>query len=267
MYAYLKNLHIYEDTCSRENESKPIEGSIIFKKGVTDCFETIKQLTSVDPKELTTQEFYDLLSKAYNMALTEDDYLKMLSLKNGKRYTKVSDIKTTIVRRDVVGRRDGNGFSWSPTPNQIIYSVAQIDELKFNKDFDYTKEEIKRLVTSKDIVILSESTQELTTIPSFRKEFYEKLPQIDVHFYPFRENMSAFVKSNFFLLDGILKSTFPKKRLLEDMKTFLIALNYEIDLVNRCSYEELKSECMKWFAASKEKEDITSLTKSFAASK
>ena len=267
MYAYLKNLKIYEDTCTKENASKPTEGAETFKSEVTECFDTIKKLTSVDPKELTTQEFYDLLSKAYNIALTEEDYLKMLSVKNGKRYTKVSEIKTTITRRDIVRRRDGLGFSWSPINNQIVYSVAQIDELKFSKDIDYTKEEVKKLLNQKDIVILGESTKELETIPSFRKEFYEQLPQIGVHFYPLSENMSSFVKSNFFLLDGILKSTFPQKRLLQDMKAFLIALNYDVDLVLRSNYEELASECKKWFNASQEKEDITSLTKSFAASK
>ena len=74
MYAYLKNLKIYEDTCTKENASKPTEGAKTFKSEVTECIDTIKKLTSVDPKELTTQEFYDLLSKAYNIALTEEEY-------------------------------------------------------------------------------------------------------------------------------------------------------------------------------------------------
>ena len=266
MNANLKQLRIFEDTCSRKNETeRPKEAAINFKNQVTECLDTVRLLSNIEPKELSTQELLDVLRRAYNISLTEGDYLKMLSTQNGKRYTKTVDIKTTITHKDVVSKGHGKEFSWWPVTSQVVYHAASIDELKFSKDNDYTKEEVKRLLNKKDIVILSQSLQELTTEPTFKKELYEVLPQIGVKFDPSQENMSDFVNGHLFLLDTILKSKFTKRKILGDTKTYLIALNYDIDLVLRSRFENVKKECKKVYNQSQEQEDILTLTKSFAS--
>ena len=88
-----------------------------------------------DFDKLTDKELYELLSKVYSIILDENDYLKMLSKYNGKNYTFIYRIPTTMTFSSRVTEGHGRSFDWWNQLYQVYYLVAISDT--FN--FDYNK--------------------------------------------------------------------------------------------------------------------------------
>ena len=77
--------------------------------------------------------------------------------------------------------------------------------------------------------------------------------------------MSKFVLNNFPLFGELLRKKFPKKKVLNDIREFMIILNEDIEDVfsnvksNEYLYSGVASICQDWFDNSQEKEDFQSI--------
>ena len=262
------SITLREDTYAyiyRKSEQEIFE---IFKNTLKKYINIINDLVNKEFKKLSDQEFYDLLCKVYSISLTEEDYLKILSKRNNKKYNRFTEIGTCMTFNDTATEGRVKNFSYWKQLYQVRYIVAVSEDINIEYDSILRKKDIKKMVEDKSIVIV-----ERKTIPINNKlninETVENIPSIKLnHSYSNstygRMTGSIYKDDNFPIIISMLRRKFTKKRILKDMKDYVEELQDEMEIVLSYSqsgytYSEVSKLCNEWYAKSEEKEKLNIL--------
>lgn len=260
-------ISLHDDIYAYVNRSSNAENIAKFKKQVKKYISILNRIIEADFDKLTDKKLYDLLTKVYSITLTEEDYLEMFSISNGKKYSVIHLMPTTqtFYERKAVGH--GSCFDWDIQLYQIYYSIAISDEMKFDYNKTYSKAEIKKLASEKTIVILNEKTIPIEEDTDFNQEEHEAIPSLDIEFKSYSDNMSNFVTNNFSLFGKLLRKKFKKENVLKDMRELLDDIQDDIESIfsninsQDWCYSQISTGCKNWFDSSAEKEEYQNLQK------
>lgn len=274
MNVSIDRITLVEDTYGYVGRASNEENAEMFKIEIQKYIEIIDKLINLDFKKLSNREFYELLKQIYSIRLDENDYLKMISKKNGKKYSDIYNIPTTMTFKSMVTEGHGRDFSWYEDLFQTYFDVAISDDLK-NRRFQngrynlkpFTKQEIKQMLEDKDIVIFMENDRVIykSDLEEFNAEEYKKFPSLNIECKWYTGNYFKFIEDNFDLFAELLRRKFTKKKILKDMKEYLKELECDIDnIFNNVNsrdkyYSGISKICENWYNTSgiKEKhEDI-----------
>ena len=262
-----KRISLFADTYAYIGRSSDEENAEEFKREVKKYISTIKEIVEVDFDRLTDKELYELLTKVYNIYLDDKDYLEMLSKRYNKEYTRFYRIPTTFTFYDTKQEGHGINFSWWPQLYQIYYNVVATNDVNFECNKIYTKDEIKEMVDTKNIVILKQESEEIMNNPEFEKEEYEELPILDIDINDYGNNISRFIINNYQLFGKRLREKFTKKNVLNDMKKLINDFQDDINAIfyyansNDTINYNIARICKEWFDTSNDKKEYESLQK------
>lgn len=260
-------ISLHDNTYACANNLSNTENITKFKKQVRKYISILNKIIEADFDKITDKNLYNLLTKVYSIKLTEEDYLEMFSISNGKKYSKIRQIPTTqtFYERNAIGH--GNCFDWNIQLYQIFYVVAISDEMKFDYNKTYSKAEIKKLASEKTIVILKEKTMPIEENTNFNQEKYEVMPSLDIEIKSSEYNISNYVMKNFSLFGNLLRKEFKKKNVLKDIKELLDAIQNDMERIfshtdsQDWCYAQIATRCKNWFDSSNEKCEYQNLQK------
>lgn len=142
---------------------------------------------------------------------TEDDRLTMLNLMYNTNYTKLTALRTTMVRTIMEGSGHGRRFEYWEEAYQRYLVVATSNNLDTNKI--YTKEELKHLLSEKQILPL-EVIEKRIQDKTFPEEPAEELA---TSIKPVMTKTDALV--------AIIKDKLPKNKLIKELKEYIKELS------------------------------------------
>lgn len=267
MKSERKRMSLLEDTYAYIGRSSDEENAEAFKNEVKNYISTIKEIVEADFDGLTDKELSELLTKVYNIYLDDKDYLEILSKRYNKEYTHFYRIPTTLTFYDTKQEGQGINFSWWPQLYQIYYNVVATNDVNFDCNKIYTKDEIKEMVDTKDIVILKQESEEIMDNQEFEKEEYEELSILDIDINDYGNNISQFIINNYQLFGEILRKKFTKKNVLNDMKKLINDLEDDINAIfyyansNDTLNYNISRICKEWFDTSNDKKEYEFLQK------
>lgn len=267
MKSERKRMSLLEDTYAYIGRLSDDENAEEFKRKVKNYISTIKEIVEADFDKLTDKELFELLTNVYNIYLDDKDYLEILSKSYNKEYTHFYRIPTTLAFYDTKQEGHGNNFSWWPQLYQIYYNVVATNDVDFDCNKIYTKDEIKEMVDTKNIVILKQESEEIMDNQEFEKEEYEELPILDIDINDYGNNISQFIINNYQLFGELLRKKFIKKNVLNDMKKLINDLKDDINAIfyyansNDTINYNIARICKEWFDTSSDKEEYESLQK------
>ena len=262
-----KRMTLLEDTYAYIGRSSDEENAEEFKREVKNYISTINEIVEVDFDRLTDKELYELLTKVYNIYLDDKDYLEMLSKRYNKEYIRFYRIPTTLTFYDIKKEGYGNNFSWWQQLYQVYYDVVAINDVNFDYNKIYSKDEIKEMVNTKNVVILKQELEEILDNPEFEKEEYEKLPILDIDINGCGNNMSQFIINNYQLFGELLRRKFTKKKVLNDMKKLINDFQDDINAIfyyansNDTINYNIARICKEWFDTSNDKKEYEIIQK------
>lgn len=205
-----------------------------------------------------------MLCKVYSIVLTEEDYLKILSKRNNKKYNRFTEIGTLMTFTDTVTEGHGRDFSWWKQLYQVRYIIVASEDIEIEYDSILRKEDIKKLVEDKSIVIVRKKKTPLDNKLVINEEF-ENIPSINLNYFSYHGRMIGSINKddNFPIVISILRGKFTKKRILRDMKGYIKELQDEIDMITLYSHQDyygnISKLCNEWYDQSEEKEKISIL--------
>lgn len=273
MYLERITISLVEDVLANNSYASKEVNTDIFKTKIKAYINALKEVVESDFDKLTDKELYELLSKIYVITLDERDYLKMLSTYNNNYYTFILRMPTTMTFTSRATEGYGKSFDWWDQLYQIYYLVATSDTFEFDYNKIYSKEEIKKLLSDKSIIILKQEEEAIDGNQNFVKESYEPIPTLDIDIKSYGDNISQFVLNNYSLFGQLLRKKFTKKNVLKDVKIIMGDLNDEIQEIfsNAQSKEQVYSSiaimCKEWFESSEEREKYQVIKKRIKSSK
>lgn len=166
-----KNINLITETFAYIYGISNEDIAAVFKMEVIKHINYINSLLDVDFKTLSDGNFYNLLCKVYNIKLESEDYLKIISKKNGRKYDRCLTLDTTMLI-DVLGNSEK---LQDKRVYQVAYLVAVSHESEIDSNQIFSKNEIKKLIDDGDIVILQERKRPIigNFVPR-EEEIYEK---------------------------------------------------------------------------------------------
>lgn len=233
--------NIYRDS-NKENAQK-------FKLYLKTIISDIKEVMDADFNLLSDQELYILLNKIYNISFDEDDYLKMLSEKYKKNYVCSTNIATTMTFQGIKTEGQGKTFDYWSQLFQVHFKIIATQDVKIT-DKPFTKNELKKLIENKSILILSEYEIPIEEI-TFEKEEYENFPLLETSTWI--DNVRCYGK--------LLRQHISKKDVLKDLRILLYELEIELNSVFQgenatcVDYPEIAGLCKEWFDKSEVKKE------------
>ena len=96
----------------------------IFQNKIKYILNVLENLINGDLKNMSDEEFYNLISKLYNFDFDEYDYLKIISEVNHQNYNLFINIYTYMTFNDIAREGHGKGFEWWNQLYQITYIAA-----------------------------------------------------------------------------------------------------------------------------------------------
>lgn len=266
-------ISLAEDTYAYIGRLSHEQNAERFKTEIQKYISILNELIESDFNKLNDKQLYDLLSKIYYISLDENDYLEMLSKKNNREYTHIYDMPTTMTFISTATEGHGNGFDWWEQLYQVYYHVTTSNEFKFDYNKTYSKEEIRRLLSDKSIVILKSEHIAIDDAQDFVQENYEKIPTLGMDIKNYSNNISQFVLDNYGLFGQLLRKRFTKSKVLIDAGKIINALNMEMKDI--FSSERLKdpyysgttSICKELFESSEEKKEYQAIQKTLKPKK
>ena len=241
-----------------------------FKKAVRYYIDIIKKFITSDLTKLSDKEFYELLNEFYGICLGSEDYLKMLSKYYNKQYTSINKIPTTMTYTSIATEKFAKKFDWWEQLYQVYYFAATSEQVMFDYNKVYSKKEIKKLVSDKDIIILKEETEPIGNQKKFTRQKYELIPSLDFNMdecYSSSYTIPEFFLDNSNLIGELLRKEVTKRTILKDMRNTVFDLTHEISdiLLSTKSkdslYFEVASMCIEWFKSSEEKNELQKIIK------
>lgn len=236
----------------RQNVGENVE---TFKREVKKYIKMINVLVNTDFKKLSDEEFYTLISKAYYISLDEEDYLKIISKRYNKKFNRFVEIGTHMTFTGLTSEGRGRNFDWWRQLYQLRYIVAVAEDFNIKEDANFSKNDISQMIKDKNIVIVKSTTKSLNGKLNFKKEKVKNFPII---------NLDICEEENFPIVISMLRRKFTKKRVLKDMKEYIIELEKDIndvlhDIIKDYDHEETSRLCNEWFTQSQERQTYTRL--------
>ncbi len=256
-----------EDTYAYIGRASDEENVEIFKTKVAEYINTLKEVIESDFDKLTDKELYELLSKVYSITLDEKDYLRMLSIYNNKQYKFIYRMPTTMTFTSRATEGYGRNLDWWNQLYQVYFLTAISDTFQFDYNKTYSKDEIKKLLSDKSIVILKQEEEAVDGSQDFVQEIFEPLPTLDIDLGDYGDNISRFVLNNYSLFGELLRKKFTKKTVLKDIRMSVNELNEEMQEIfsdaqtNDPLYSGFAALCKEWFESSDEKKEIQYIQK------
>lgn len=256
-----------EDTYAYIGRASDEENAEVFKTKVAEYINTLKEVIESDFDKLTDKELYELLSKVYSITLDEKDYLRMLSIYNNKQYKFIYRMPTTMTFTSRATEGHGRNLDWWNQLYQVYFLTAISDTFQFDYNKTYSKDEIKKLLSDKSIVILKQEEEAIDGSQDFVQEILEPLPTLDIDLRDYGDNISRFVLNNYSLFGELLRKKFTKKTVLKDIRMSVNELNEEMQEIfsdartNDPLYSGFAALCKEWFESSDEKKEIQYIQK------
>lgn len=266
-----KRISLVEDTYAYIGRASDEENAEEFKTRLQEYISILKEVVESDFDKLTDKDLYELLSKVYGISLDEDDYLKMLSMYNNKKYTFIHRIPTTMTFKGRATEGHGRSFDWWEQLYQVYYLAATSDTFEFDYNKTYSKEEIKKLTANKNIVLLQQEEEAINSIRG--QEEYESIPTLNIDINGYGDNISKFVLDNYGLFGKLLRKRFTKKTVLKDMREMIDDLTAEMQDIfsdiksSDPNYSGTAKVCKEWFDSSSEKAEYQGIQKTLRPNK
>ena len=206
MELQLKDITLKEDTY-KDMKNKNTNTSL-FIKTIKMNLENARFLHDNNMKKMDSIDLYKALKKVFDIKLDIKDYIKILSMKNKKHYSKKIRIKTTMF--------DNNN-------NNILYDCIAASKADLEENDRLDLRSLRRLTNSEDLLLLKEYR-----IPDdLYKGKVEK--QESFHFLEFNiENTIIDEDSELFqfIIEYIQKQILVKD-VLYDLKQYIIELEHQ----------------------------------------
>ena len=262
------SITLTEDTYAYIYRASEQEIFETFRDTLKKYINIIDDLVNKDFKKLSDEEFYDILCKVYNKSLNEEDYLKIISKRNNKKYNRFTEIGTFMTFTDTATEGHGRDFSRWKQLYQVRYIVAVAEDTEIEYDSVLRKNDIKKMVKDKSIVIIERKTRPIHNKLNIN-ESVENIPSIKLNcsysngIYG-RMTGSIYKDDNFPIVISMLRRKFTKKRILKDMKDYIEELQDEMNIVlshlqSGYAYSEVSKLCNEWYDKSQEKEKLNVL--------
>lgn len=161
------------------NPSKPMSTKPMTEAMSTylDLMHKTKEVIDKGDK-LDNMEYASMIASIFTYYFDAVDYLKIFSLRTGKHFKEYRLIKTKMLL-NVAVRRDGTD-TFDMVEAIVGFNVAYSEESKLKPGHHYSKEELKKLMASGDIVLLSEQYFEPDN-SHFKVDDYENFPITEVY--------------------------------------------------------------------------------------
>lgn len=257
MVIETKRITLIDDVYAYLCRTEATEIADTFKKEINKYVGIINDICDSDIKKLTDEQFYKIILNFYDISFEEKDYLKYISKKTGEKYDWFTEIYTSMTFEDRASKGHGRTFEYWDQNYQVTFNVAvneKYDTAGILDEKVFSKDEIKEMVKNKDIVIVSSSSQEIDNF-DFEKESYEKFSCVDIDFDFYRLSAESFP-----IIISMLRKKLKRKKILDDLKTFLLNLQYEIEIIlhddDNPEINKIAKLCNEWFENSNEKKLI-----------
>lgn len=256
-----------EDTYAYIGRTSEQEIFETFRDTLKKYINIINDFVNQDLKKLSDEEFYDLICKVYSVSLTEQDYLKIISKRNNQKYNRFTKIGTFMTFTDIATEGHGRDFSWWEQLYQIRYIVAVAEDTNLNSNCNFKKEDIKKLIQNKSIVIIRYESKPINNKLKLNEEV-EEMPSMKLDYSYSFGAMHGFINNddNFPIIISMLRKKFTKKKIFKDMKEYIEELQEDMEFVLSKShfnydYKEVSKLSNKWYETSEEKTKFKSLQK------
>jgi len=246
VYAYIQREKGVWNTCE------------MFKIELKKYIGIIDTLANTDLRNLSDKEYFNLISSVYSISLEKKDYLNIISKRYNKKFNNFIEIGTFMTFTGRATEGHGRNFDWWEQLYQIRYIVAVSEDFNINEDTNFSKYDIRQMIDNKKIVIVKNINKPLNK-PINKKEKAQNFPQI---------NLDIYSKENFPIFVSLLRRKFTKKKILKDMKDYIIELQYQMNCVlqdfdNDYDCKDTSRVCNQWFNFSDEKQTYAKLLKKF----
>ena len=162
MYINKKKIYGYYDQ-ERYNEDGSWWGRILsggnqhFKdlEEVKRDLEAIDTLIDSDFNNLSDKDYYYLISRFYEVDLTINDFLNIISRVNGVCYDKIELLNTRQTYEIVRKTGRGKDLDYYNEKYQVRWFVATTTNFNLNPNYNYSIDEIDKMLSNKKVVAIS----------------------------------------------------------------------------------------------------------------
>lgn len=167
----------------------------------------IKRMMSIDFKDLSDDEFYELMSNFYDIYLTKEDIIDIVSKVNGISYDKIQELNSRMVYEEIVTEGHGRSFDWWEETYQCAWLVIVAKGFTIDETYNYSKEEIESMAKNKQIVSLKKYSKDIGFEPDLSYE-REELEIIDIPRVTLKNSKSDELQWSYFyniVFDSLVK--------------------------------------------------------------
>ena len=250
MYIEKRKEYDYDEYGSRWKEIVWFD-NYQYIKDVKKDLDAIKRMMEVEFKNLSNEEFYDLISNFYKVYITKKEILDIVSKVSGVRYDKFERLNSRMAFKSLVTEGHGRDFSWWEETYEAAWCVATLEGFKLDPEYNYSKEEIRELVKSKKIVSFGRYAHDAGFDPDLPYEA-EELEKIDIPEVKLEyDNVEDFIEwNNTFKFEdlkqgdtdfsknvqrgavSLLRRRLNKKRVLKDCSSIIAFLDENIHMID-----------------------------------
>lgn len=140
----------------------------------------INKIIETNFKDLTNEEFFNLISNFYDIELESKEILSILSKINGIEYDKYQRLNSKMTFKYIESEGHGRTFdSWEEI-KKIGWIVAVSKDLDIDEEEHYSKEKIKEMALNKQIVCMKEFSRSLIYEDEGKEFKQEQLEKIEM---------------------------------------------------------------------------------------
>ena len=267
MIAERNRITLAQDTYAYVGRASDSENAEVFKSQIKDYIKILNKIVETDFNKLSGKDLYELLCTIYSISPSTDDFLKMISKQNNNEFTRIHRIPTTMTYFERKTENHGGRFDYWNQPYQVYFLIAASD--KFEIDFNkiYSKDEIKKMLTDKIIVILKKEEKEIENINDSKYEDYEIMPILNIEVENNGSDIYNFILNDYDLFEKLLKDKFTKCTVLKDAQELINDLEEDIRGIyvdaeaNTPLYSDTAKVCRNWFESSSYKIEFQKIKK------
>ena len=250
MYIEKRKEYDYDEYGSRWKEIVWFD-NYQYIKDVKKDLDAIKRMMEVEFKNLSNEEFYDLISNFYKVYISKKDILDIVSKVSGVRYDKFERLNSRMAFKSLVTEGHGRDFSWWEETYEAAWCVATLEGFNLDPEYNYSKDEIRELVKSKKIVSFGRYAHDAGFDPDLPYEA-EELEKIDIPEVKLEyDNVEDFIEwNNIFKFEdlkpgdtdfsknvqraavSLLRRRLNKKRVLKDCSSIIAFLDENIHMID-----------------------------------
>ena len=188
-------------------------------------FYNLKTIYETDLEKLNNKEFCNFILSNYCIDLDIDDFINICNITNNKKDSYNPDFKTKMAGEEArISKPWGIGYGWKLEFCYISYKALLSDDINYNCNISYSKEEIEKMIQDKNIILI--------------ERVCSKLSKDDINLGTEEINeFKTYPLSNCIMSDSpyfktfidILRKEFSRQRILNDLKEYMFVLKKELD--------------------------------------